>query len=773
MGLMLLAAFFPLGRAWPLDPASGAVPIAMAEFAPLKRNVADKPEPATWWHQTLPHVWSAASISPPEAGVYRISLNLASQPTSAWALRLPMVSEQARIWLNGELLYAQGQSWAVSHAVRAQPLLVGVPPSLLRAGANELLVQVDHGSWRRAGLAPLEAGPWAELSARHDSALAWRNQLPKTLNLFAMTVAAGLILMWCRRRGEVALGLFGALYLLGSLRNYAYFSPLMLPPVIGDWALFASVVCNGCLLMLFTLKFVNAPWARLARACTHALWVLPLTAALAAAATPAALSVLRAAVYPFAVLLTLASYTLMLQAAWQQRSVPTLALALSFTGVVVASIHDAVFIFGQTGVFDTYWLPYAMPLSLAVFAGVLVDRLLKAVHQVEVLSLHLEQRVAERTQELALASAAKSRFLSAASHDLRQPLHAIGLLVGLVREHIRYPAVRSLVDKIQLSVDGMSALLKGLLDLSRLESSDVQTRLEDIVLAEVFESLRLAATPQADQQGLRLRFAPCAAVVRSDRVLLHSILHNLLANALRYTPKGTVLVGARRRGANLAIQVLDTGVGIAPEEQPRVFDEFFRGIAGSRDGEPGFGLGLSIVQRAAQRLGHGLTLRSQPGRGTCFELQLPLAAVPARSPMPAHDTPPETAPLVGNFVLVLEDDPAVAEALQALLQHWGCHVMVAATLEAAEAGLPTHLREPDLLLCDVRLGKQDGLQAVQRLRALLGEAMPVLLITGEGASESLQAIRASGLPVLFKPVQALALQRALANLLVTSLATVA
>jgi signal transduction histidine kinase/CheY-like chemotaxis protein len=763
--LLLLTALLLSRAASPLPGSVGARSIDHADFAPLGRNLATRPVPDRWQPARLPHSWTSALQAPVQAGAYRLTFELPARPQQNWALRFPMVSEQVRIWLNGELLHAQGEAWSRSHAVRSQPLLVGVPPNLLRFGTNELLVQVDHGSWRRAGLAPVDVGPWGDVGERHDHDLAWRNQLPKTLNLLSMAVAAVLLLMWWRRRSEQALGLFGALYLVGSLRNYAYFGQLMVPPLFGDWALFSSVIGSACLLMLFTQKFVEDHWPRLERVCRHALWVLPLVAALATAVTPAALMWLRLVCYPITVLLTVCAYALMLRAAWVKRSLPTVALALSFTAVVLAAGHDAVFIFGRTGIIDTYWLPYAMPLVLAVFAFVLVDRLMKAVYEVEVLSIHLEQRVAERTQELAQANAAKSRFLTAASHDLRQPLHAIGLLVGLVREQIRYPAVRSLVDKIQRSVDGMSTLLKGLLDLSRLESSGMQPRLEDLALADLFEALRLAAAPQAAQQGLRLRFAETRAVVRSDRVLLHSILHNLLANALRYTPSGTVLVGARRCGGQLCIQVIDTGLGIAPLEQTRVFDEFYRGAAAARSGQPGFGLGLSIVQRAAQRLGHALTLRSQPGRGSCFEVLVPLSTAPPTPPLPRPDDGASATLLSGAFVLVLEHDAGAAEALQALLYHWGCHVLAAHTLEAAELGLQAHLRAPDVLLCELRLGTQDGLQVVQCLRASLGEDLPALLITGEGSPERARAVQAAGLPLLYKPVQPQALRAALAQLL--------
>lgn len=678
---------------------------------------------------------------------------------------MPVVSQQTSIWLNGELLHAQGEGWSTSHAVRDQPLLVEMAPALLRAGANELLVRVDHGRWRRAGLAPVEVGTWSALFTRHEGELGWRHDLPKTLNLFALAVASGLIIIWWRRRNEQAIGLLGVAHLFTSVRNYAYFGPLMLPPVMGDWALFSSVVVSTCLSFLFVLKFVDVAWPRLARACAHAAWVLPLVAASGAMVTPEWLAFMRGLIYPVVLVLTTTSHVLILRAAWLRRNVLMLILALSFTAVVVASVHDAVFILGKMALEDTYWLPYAAPLSLAAFAAVLVVRLFDAVQQVEQLTQHLEQRVAERTHELALAIAAKSRFLSAASHDLRQPLHAIGLLVGLVREHIRYPEVRSLVDKIQRSVDGMASLLKGLLDLTRLESTETQPRLEDIELAQLFRALQLAAAPEAAAKGLNLRFARSQAHVRSDRLLLHCILQNLLVNALRYTPHGKILVGARRRGTHLCLQVLDTGVGMSPGEQERVFDEFYRGPAAASTDTPGFGLGLSIVQQAAQRLGHDLRLHSQPGRGSCFEVLVPLAPGLARPLPAAPEVSTAVAQLGGAFVLVLEDDREVADALEALLLHWGCHVLSATSLETAQQHMQQHLREPDLLVCDLRLGTQDGLQAVRQLRAMLGDDVPALLITGAVAPDSLEAVRSCGLPVLFKPVQPKELQATLAALL--------
>ena len=380
----------------------------------------------------------------------------------------------------------------------------------------------------------------------------------------------------------------------------------------------------------------------------------------------------------------------------------------------------------------------------------------------------LESRVAERTRELAGANAllrvkreeaeqasqAKTRFLASASHDLRQPLHTISLLVGVLRRQAVAPEVGQLVLHIDASVAAMEALFVGLLDISKLDAGTSRPVLGDHALAQLLHRVAANHGPQAERKHLRLAVAPTHCAVRTDAVLLERVLGNLVSNAIRYTQRGKVLVGCRRRPGGVELQVWDTGIGIAPAHLPQLFDEFFQIDSPERDRGKGLGLGLSIVKRTLDLLGHPYTLRSTPGQGTCFSILLPLAEA-----LPVVATPPGSGAsggcIAGAFIVVIDDEADTRRAMQALCHNWGAHTLVAASAEECLDLLAEHLRDPDLILCDYRLRqRQDGLRAVSQIRACIGQAVPAIIVTGDIAAADLQRIAGAGLPLLHKPVGA-------------------
>ena len=643
----------------------------------------------------------------------------------------------------------QGETVTLPHLWRAGPLPM---PALLRPGANDLVLRVSHGGWQRAGLSALDYGPREAVLAAHQHHRFWHLDLPYAANLFAMASAVLLLTVWLLRRREVALGLFGALYLLGSLRNAGYYSGALVPATLWDGFQFVSVVWSANLLLLFALRFSGGRWPH--RELAVWAWGLLATGAagVAVATRITDLGGLRQWTHPVAVLMSVAAAWVMLRHAARTRRAGDRVMAAGVVLNLLGSAHDLLVLRGALGATAEFWLPWLMPLLLGAFAVILLQRVLAALREAEALGEVLEQRVAQRTRELAAANEAKSRLLAAASHDLRQPLATVGLLAGLLRERVGTLEQRTLVDKLQAAIDGLSDLLKGLLDLSRLEGSTIKPRIETVALGPLLQAVQAAESPQALLRGITLRVVPSRCLVRTDRTLLDSLLRNLVGNAVRYTPRGRVLVGVRRRGHQVLLQVIDTGLGIAPEERSRIFEEFFRGGA-AVDAAPGFGLGLAIVHRAAELLGHPLELASTPGRGTCVQLTLPLA----EAPLPARGEPALTEAdrqcLQGAFVVLLEDDPALREALAALLRHNGCQVLEAAGADEALQALAGHLRCPDLLLCDMRLGGgADGLQAVDALRSAVAEPVPALILTGETDEATLARLAAGGPPVLYKPV---------------------
>ncbi len=374
----------------------------------------------------------------------------------------------------------------------------------------------------------------------------------------------------------------------------------------------------------------------------------------------------------------------------------------------------------------------------------------------------LEQRVAAATLELRkkkeeaeTATLAKSRFLAAASHDLRQPTNALGMFVARLAQLPHDEETRHLIANLEASVQAMQDLLDALLDISRLEAHSVKVSLRAFPLAELLEPLGSGLMPVAQEKGLRLRVRPTHVWVMSDPTLLSRILLNLVGNALSYTRQGGVLVAARpsRGGSHVRIEVWDTGIGIAPEHQQDIFKEFFQIANPERDRSKGLGLGLNIVDRTAKLLGCPLKLTSMPGRGTRFMIEVPVAP-PGTSKLPL--SPPEVLPaadLLGLQVLVIEDDSFSAQALSGLLVSWGCRVVAVDDLQGALAAVGGDWA-PQVLLSDYRLRQgETGIEAIRQLRLVLGRPVPAGLMSGDTDPALMQACRDANLPLLHKPVR--------------------
>lgn len=373
---------------------------------------------------------------------------------------------------------------------------------------------------------------------------------------------------------------------------------------------------------------------------------------------------------------------------------------------------------------------------------------------------HATVELARKNAALEAASVAKARFLAAASHDLRQPLYALTLFSSSLAVDERDPVRLDRIAHIQECVEALDHLFSELLDLSRLETGAMQIEITEFPLDHVFEEVSRNFRMIAEQHGLRLIMRATNLWVRSDHTMLARILNNLVSNALRYTNSGGVLVVARRRGDNtVRVDVWDTGTGIAPEHQARVFDEFYRvecHNSGEHDTGPrrGLGLGLATVQRLAELLDTQVQLKSQPGHGSVFSFHLP--EVPAQQVFSASS---DEAPLdvSGMRVLVVDDEPAILSGIRYLLRSWGCEVAVAEDRAQALQAAEEWSVPPDIVISDLRL--RDGESGLDVLAALdqhyLRDGNPPfsrLLITGETRSDRLREIMAAKIPVLYKPV---------------------
>nr|WP_246513735.1 ATP-binding protein [Azospirillum picis] len=373
-----------------------------------------------------------------------------------------------------------------------------------------------------------------------------------------------------------------------------------------------------------------------------------------------------------------------------------------------------------------------------------------------------QAELAAARREADRANIAKSKFLAAASHDLRQPVQSLMLLMEVLSSRIADGPTRNVLGTMDRSLGALKMLLDGLLDVSRLDAGAVVPDMTAFPLGEVLERVAASSRPVALQKGLLLHIVPSRANVYSDPMLLGRILQNLVENALRYTAQGRVLIGCRRLRDRVRIEVWDTGIGIPADQQADIFQEFVQVGNASRNRDQGLGLGLAVVRRLSEMMGHPVTVRSSPGRGSVFAVEVPLALAPA-----AH--PPATAaaarPAVPTTVLVIEDDEIVREGLRAMLVEWGCTVSAAGS--CAEALDLAHRGPvPDLIIADYRLRDgRTGTEAIREVRLALGRILPGLLVTGDTAPARAQEAEAGNFRVIHKPVRAADLRRAVSEVM--------
>ncbi|MBT9526883.1 MAG: hybrid sensor histidine kinase/response regulator [Rhizobacter sp.] len=346
-------------------------------------------------------------------------------------------------------------------------------------------------------------------------------------------------------------------------------------------------------------------------------------------------------------------------------------------------------------------------------------------------------------REAEVANRAKTQFFAAASHDLRQPLHAMGLLAEALRQRTHDAEVASLVSSINGSVDALEGLFSELLDITKIDSGTVSVSPQHFRVDEVFRKLRLHFEPVAFDKGLALRFRGAHHLLHADPVLVERILRNLVSNAIRYTQDGTVLVSCRPRAGRMRLQAWDTGVGIAEAERSRIFEEFYQ-VAGTEHVGPqerrGLGLGLSIAQKLANLMQAPLGLRSEPGRGSVFSLDLPAGDAREARHLPEVPAPaPPARALDGRCIVVVDDEPSVRAGLEALLVGWGARVMAFDSLQAsvawAERADPKADR-PDLLIVDYRLeSNHTGLEVIESLRQRFDHRLAAIMVTGSAMTD--------------------------------------
>lgn len=383
-------------------------------------------------------------------------------------------------------------------------------------------------------------------------------------------------------------------------------------------------------------------------------------------------------------------------------------------------------------------------------------------HRIEEQRSQHERALNEARQAAERASAAKTRFLAAASHDLRQPIQAIHLLVHVLAASNLEPASAEIVSRIRSAIAGLGGMLDTLLDISKLEAGLVVPEVTTFSLAPLMRQLADEFAPLAQEKGLEFKVVKSTATITSDRTLLARILRNLLTNAIRYTRHGRILFGCRRRNGALRIAVIDTGIGIAAEEQHKIFREFHQIGNQARDRREGLGLGLAIVDRLSRLLGHPVELSSRPGHGTQFTVTTPQAVIS----LPTFELASQlllTMDHPRSTVVIIDDEVDIREGLGMVLAQWGYQVFTGSCGADAIAALTnTGGVAPHLIIADYRLDGEIGTEVIERIRGHFGCNAPGILLTGDTDPQRLVEADASGFVLLNKPVRPEELRRHIA-----------
>jgi len=385
-------------------------------------------------------------------------------------------------------------------------------------------------------------------------------------------------------------------------------------------------------------------------------------------------------------------------------------------------------------------------------------------------SLEQSNLALTRAKEIAeTANLSKTRFLAAASHDLLQPLNAAHLLMSSLSDLQTGAEAVALANQIERSLETIDELLRSLLDISRLDAGVFNPQLEDISLTELFESLESDFKPIADQRKLQLRFRPTNIYVVSDRSMLRRVLQNFISNAISYTNEGGVLIGARKRGKSIRLDIVDTGIGIPENQTKNIFEEFHRGIPPQHHQDAlsgGLGLGLAIVSRMLETLEHPMTFQSVPDRGTWFQISVPAASNPVATPLTDNKSADVSRlqGVLGTRILLIENDESVLNAMCDLLKRWHCETRVAKNLDEATRQLKASDWTPDVIVADQHLDRGDlGTDTIAMARETANRLVPAIIITADPSDELESYTKNNSIELMYKPVKPAQLRALLAH----------
>jgi signal transduction histidine kinase len=402
-------------------------------------------------------------------------------------------------------------------------------------------------------------------------------------------------------------------------------------------------------------------------------------------------------------------------------------------------------------------------LVLTLF-NIKINKHFKATLALRFENLVLIEQLKQQKEEAERANKAKSKFLAAASHDLRQPLYALGLFTSVLDETIKFPKVKRVVEQINASVTALTNLFDKLLDISQLDAGVVIVKKQNFALSDIFDKLTKEFSREAQENNIELIWPSEYPAVYSEPDLLERILRNYLSNAIKYTCEGAVEVICEARNGKVYIQISDTGIGMTKETLEEIYEEFYQVSNPERDRQKGLGLGLSIIKRTADLLDHEISVTSEIGKGSIFSIVVTQAVMMSKANIEVSDLSEQIQP-TNKLVLIIDDEESIREGLTCMLELWGYQVIAAVDTAVAMHQLQENNKSPDVIISDYRLKEnRTGIDAIKALHEKYGKDIPALLITGDMMQERLIEIKDSGLPVLFKPVPAMKLRSFLSSI---------
>ena len=759
--------------------ASAALPPPWSEAGFLLSDDALPPgETAAWTTQMLPDEWHRSRPQYTGAAWYRFRADVSVLPGEVHALYVPRGGDRLTVFVNGRLVGSTAEPGGEAMNTWKRPLLFTLPPAALVAGENVIHIRLEGVKEHYSGLSQVAFGPQAALRDAY-----WQRLTLQSMGPVGLAAALGLLgifflLLWSRRRDDSTYALFGVASIVWGVRNVMdVLFHLALPQPHWEIAKTALYFLFVGLLCLFCLRFVGAALPRYERLLRGAMAASPLVLY----ALLPWVSVLTSSRIVLLVMLGFVVPPLLVVTykALRERSLGAVLITLAGVVAFAFGIYDWAAV-GSPGMFDSVRLvPYAALFFTTAVGWLLAHRFLQAYQRIEQMNVALDERVALKSAallhnmekleqakaEAEAANAAKSRFLAAASHDLRQPLHALGLFAAELAARERTPGNQTLVARIGQSVHALDTMFNELLDLSQLDAGKVKVALRHFPVQEIFDRLMTDFLPRALEKGLQLRIRPTRHWCESDPIHLERILRNFVSNAIRYTSRGGVLVACRIRGKRLWLEVRDTGVGLAEDNCEKIFEEYYQLANPERDRNKGLGLGLAIVKRLADLLGERLVVKSAPGRGSLFALRTRQAPAAVSEDAATANRQADFAQ-GRHLVALVEDDRLVSMAMEGLLAERGFVVAAGASYAETQAALRALGRAPDIVIADYRLrGDETGVAVARRLRQDYAANLPVLLLTGESAPEDMADVAAGEFPVLRKPVRPERLFDEIANLL--------